>query len=150
MADVDIYRDYVLTMLFLKYVSYIWLDHYETDEKERFVLPTDANYFALCKHRHQPGNGEFSYVMDMDALCEIAPQHPTSREQVIIIYIDYMDHPDTQADTLNGLLMACLMDLKAAEAIDVIRHLFAARPRWAVTIPVPATAVKIQKFYGLN
>jgi len=80
---------------------------------------------VLAEYWRQPGKGEFSYVMAMDALCEIAKQHPPSREKVIDIYIDYMDKPDTQADALNGLLMACLMDLKATEAIDAIRRMFA-------------------------
>jgi yecA family protein len=80
---------------------------------------------VLAEYWRQPGKDEFSYVMAMDALCEIAQQHPSSREQVINIYIDYMDKPDKLADTLNGLLMACLMDLNAIEGIDGIRQLFA-------------------------
>jgi len=80
---------------------------------------------VLAKYWWQPGKDEFAYVMAMDALCEIGKQHPASREQVVDIYIEYMDKPNTQADTLNGLLMACLMDLKATEAIDGIRRLFA-------------------------
>ncbi len=80
---------------------------------------------TLIEYWRQPGKDEFSYVMAMDALCEIAKQHPASRDQVIDIYIDYMNEPNKLADTLNGLLMACLMDLKATAAIDGIRHLFA-------------------------
>ena len=53
-VDASIYKDYVLTMLFLKYISDVWRDHYERykaeygDEpeliremlkNERFVLP---------------------------------------------------------------------------------------------------------------
>ena len=79
----------------------------------------------LENYWRQPDKDEFSYVMAMDALCEIAKQHPTSREQIIKIYIDYMNDPNTLADTLNGLLMACLLDLRAIEAIDGIRRLFA-------------------------
>ena len=80
---------------------------------------------TLVKFWRQPGKDEFSYVMAMDALCEIANQHPPSRDHVIQIYIDYMNKPNTLAYNLNGLLMACLMDLKAASAIDGIRRLFA-------------------------
>jgi type I restriction enzyme M protein len=72
-VDASIYKDYVLTMLFLKYISDVWQDHYETYEKEhgdhpelieellkneRFVLPADANFYALHQRRHEPGNGE--------------------------------------------------------------------------------------------
>ncbi len=72
-VDPSIYKDYVLTMLFLKYISDVWQDHYEVYAREhgdhpelitellkneRFVLPPSANYYALHDARHQPGNGE--------------------------------------------------------------------------------------------
>lgn len=69
----DIYKDYVLTMLFLKYISDVWQDHYdaykeqhgdhpeliaELMKNERFVLPEDANFYALHARRHEKGTGE--------------------------------------------------------------------------------------------
>ncbi|HBN9876925.1 type I restriction-modification system subunit M [Pseudomonas aeruginosa] len=69
----DTYKDFILTMLFLKYISDVWQDHYDSyrmeygDEpelieemlkNERFVLPRDANFYALYERRHEPGNGE--------------------------------------------------------------------------------------------
>ncbi|WP_027950977.1 type I restriction-modification system subunit M [Haliea salexigens] len=72
-VDPSIYKDYVLTMLFVKYLSDVWQDHweqYQTEhgdhpelirelmKNERFVLPPDANFYALYEHRHEPGNGE--------------------------------------------------------------------------------------------
>jgi len=72
-VDPSIYKDYVLTMLFLKYISDVWQDHYDTyqaehgDEPElieelmkaeRFVLPKVASIYSLYEHRHEPGNGE--------------------------------------------------------------------------------------------
>ena len=72
-VDPSIYKDYVLTMLFLKYVSDVWQDHYdqykvqygdhpelieEMLKNERFVLPPSASFYALYAHRHEPGNGE--------------------------------------------------------------------------------------------
>ncbi len=69
----DIYKDYVLTMLFLKYISDVWQDHYDTYaseygdspeliiemlKNERFVLPEGASFYALYSRRHEPGNGE--------------------------------------------------------------------------------------------
>ncbi len=72
-VDPSIYKDYVLTMLFLKYISDVWQDHYEVYatehgdhpelitellKNERFVLPPSANFYALYEARHQPGNGE--------------------------------------------------------------------------------------------
>ncbi|MFY1853819.1 type I restriction-modification system subunit M [Achromobacter xylosoxidans] len=72
-VDPSTYKDYVLTMLFLKYISDVWQDHYERYtaqhgdhpelieellKNERFVLPRSANFYTLYEKRHQPGNGE--------------------------------------------------------------------------------------------
>lgn len=69
----DTYKDFILTMLFLKYISDVWQDHYdgykaqygdepelieEMMKNERFVLPKDASFYALYTHRNEPGNGE--------------------------------------------------------------------------------------------
>jgi type I restriction enzyme M protein len=72
-VDPSIYKDYVLTMLFLKYVSDVWQDHYdhykqqygdhpeliaEMLKNERFVLPGQRQLLrAACAAPH-PGNGE--------------------------------------------------------------------------------------------
>ena len=72
-VDPSIYKDYVLTLLFLKYISDVWQDHYDEYQKqygdnpalieemlknERFVLPHDASFYALYEHRFEAGNGE--------------------------------------------------------------------------------------------
>lgn len=72
-VDPSVYKDYVLTMLFVKYLSDVWDDHYETyktqcgehpeliDElmkNERFQLPEHARFPSLYARRHEPGNGE--------------------------------------------------------------------------------------------
>ena len=72
-VDPSIYKDFVLTMLFVKYLSDVWQDHWEQYQaehgdhpeliqelmkNERFVLPPDANFYALYERRHEPGNGE--------------------------------------------------------------------------------------------
>lgn len=69
----EIYKDYVLTMLFLKYLSDVWQDKYETYQKEfpgdgkmieamlqteRFILPAGASFYDLYAVRFTPGNGE--------------------------------------------------------------------------------------------
>lgn len=69
----DTYKDFILTMLFLKYISDVWQDHYdgykakygdepelieELMKNERFVLPKTASFYTLYEHRHEPGNGE--------------------------------------------------------------------------------------------
>ena len=72
-VDPSIYKDYVLTMLFLKYLSDVWRDRYEEYQKEygdhpelidemmkneRFVLPKNSSFQYLHENRHKPGNGE--------------------------------------------------------------------------------------------
>ncbi|MFX0546879.1 type I restriction-modification system subunit M [Roseovarius sp. S1116L3] len=72
-VDPSIYKDYVLTMLFLKYVSDVWKDHkarYLAEhpdapdlveammQQEAFVLPEGSSFDALHKRRHEAGNGE--------------------------------------------------------------------------------------------
>ena len=69
----DTYKDFILTMLFLKYISDVWQDHYESYQEqygdepelleemmktERFVLPKGSSFYTLYERRHEPGNGE--------------------------------------------------------------------------------------------
>lgn len=72
-VSADTYKDFILTMLFLKYISDVWQDHYDEYKKEhgdepelikemlkneRFVLPEGADFYTLWDKRHEPGNGE--------------------------------------------------------------------------------------------
>ncbi|MCE7914558.1 MAG: type I restriction-modification system subunit M [Nitrosomonas sp. PRO4] len=72
-VSADTYKDFILTMLFLKYISDVWQDHYDEYKKqygdepelinemmknERFVLPTGSSFYTLYEKRHEPGNGE--------------------------------------------------------------------------------------------
>lgn len=72
-VDPSVYKDYVLTLLFLKYVSDVWTDHHDKYtvehadspelvdammQQEAFKLPIDASFSALHKRRHEAGNGE--------------------------------------------------------------------------------------------
>lgn len=69
----DTYKDFILTMLFLKYISDVWQDHYDNYKKEhgdepelieelmkneRFILPRESNFYSLHAQRNEPGNGE--------------------------------------------------------------------------------------------
>ncbi|OEC90083.1 type I restriction-modification system subunit M [Acinetobacter sp. YK3] len=69
----DTYKDFILTMLFLKYISDVWQDHYDNYKKEhgdepelieelmkseRFVLPRESSFYSLLERRYEPGNGE--------------------------------------------------------------------------------------------
>lgn len=78
------YKDYILVMLFLKYISDVWQDHYETyreqfgdDEerirrrldRERFVLPKGASFYDLYEKRNEPNIGELINIA-LDAIEE--------------------------------------------------------------------------------
>lgn len=71
--NADTYKDFVLTMLFLKYISDVYKDDYKklVDQygdnpklitammsKQRFVLPEGASFWDLYEQRHQAGNGQ--------------------------------------------------------------------------------------------
>ena len=71
--DATEYKDYILTMLFVKYISDVWQDHYDEYvkqfgndverikrkmERERFVLPEEGSFYFLYVHPKQlPADG---------------------------------------------------------------------------------------------
>lgn len=72
-VDAGQYKDYILVMLFLKYISDLWNDHVETYQKkygkdearirrrlkrERFVLPEGASFYDLYQQRNEANIGE--------------------------------------------------------------------------------------------
>jgi type I restriction enzyme M protein len=72
-VDSSIYKDFILVMLFLKYLSDVWQDHMdsyaeeygdtpeliaEMMKNERFVLPENASFYALYERRFEAGNGD--------------------------------------------------------------------------------------------
>ena len=71
--DATEYKEYILTMLFVKYISDVWQDHYEVYrkqlgndedrikrkmERERFVLPEEGSFYYLYDNREAPNLGE--------------------------------------------------------------------------------------------
>lgn len=72
-VDPSIYKDFILTMLFLKYISDVYQDDYEKlvaqhgdnpaliqamMAKQRFVLPKGASFWDCYNKRHEAGNGQ--------------------------------------------------------------------------------------------
>ena len=72
-VDSTEYKDYILTMLFVKYISDVWQDHYDNYkkqfgkdegrilrrmERERFVLPEEGSFSYLYDNREAPNVGE--------------------------------------------------------------------------------------------
>ena len=71
--DASVYKDYILVMLFLKYVSDVWKSHYQAYKKqyghnkeridrrlknERFVLPEGSGFYDLYENRSASNIGE--------------------------------------------------------------------------------------------
>lgn len=72
-VDAGQYKDYILVMLFLKYISDLWNDHFQSYkkqfggddvrirrrmERERFVLPKGASFYDLYENRSEANIGE--------------------------------------------------------------------------------------------
>lgn len=114
----DTYKDFILTMLFLKYISDVWQDHYELYQKEhgdepelitelmkaeRFVLPPTASFYSLYQRRHEAGNGE---RIDQ-ALHAIEESNGTKLKNVfqdISFNTDKLGEEKQKNDTLRHLL----------------------------------------------
>ncbi|KPV51371.1 type I restriction endonuclease subunit M, partial [Kouleothrix aurantiaca] len=71
--DPSEYKNYILVMLFLKYISDVWREHYallkqqygDDDRRirrqlqyERFVLPDGSDYYTLYNQRNEANVGE--------------------------------------------------------------------------------------------
>lgn len=76
------YKDYILVILFLKYISDVWNDHFEeyrklfSDndvrirrklERERFILPEEASFYDLYEKRNEANIGELINIA-LDAI----------------------------------------------------------------------------------
>jgi type I restriction enzyme M protein len=87
------YKDYILVMLFVKYISDVWNDHYEEYrkqygdddtrirrklERERFVLPEGSSFYDLYDKRSEPNIGELINI----ALDSIETTNKTKLEGV--------------------------------------------------------------------
>jgi len=79
---------------------------------------------ALTRYLREPDHDEFSRVMAADALKTIAENYPASRDRVVRILTTYLDMPDHEMATLNGLIVSFLIDLQARESITTLRRLY--------------------------
>jgi type I restriction enzyme M protein len=92
-VDPSEYKNYILVMLFLKYMSDVWKDHYEQYrkqykddderirrrlERERFVMPEKCDFYYLYENRNEPNIGE---LIDI-ALEAIEEANKTKLERV--------------------------------------------------------------------
>lgn len=105
-------------------------DDWEEDDWALSELPTVMGMMGssaiapLAQYIKEANHAEYARVIAFDGLKEIALTHPDSRAEILGIYREYMSSPDTNAVSLNGLLIASLLDLQAVELIDDIRGMF--------------------------
>ncbi len=118
-VDAGQYKDYILVMLFLKYISDHWNDHVETYrqqfggddarirrrlERERFILPEGASFYDLYAQRNEANIGELINVVCGTLLIELAGTEPVFRLSVpracrvgTEAWSELRDAPDTDA-----------------------------------------------------
>lgn len=103
-VDAGQYKDYILVMLFLKYISDLWNDHFATYkkqfggddvrirrrmERERFVLPKGASFYDLYEKRNEANIGELINI----ALEKIEDENRSKLEGVFR-NIDFNSEPN--------------------------------------------------------
>jgi HEAT repeat protein len=72
-------------------------------------------------------HAEFAQMMAADALEKIAERHPSTRDRIVEILTDYLDHPDPRATGLNAWAVNALINLEARESIETLRGLYRSR-----------------------
>lgn len=97
------YKDYILTMLFLKYMSDLWLDHrdelmrrYDNNRerveralaRERFLMPPESDFYFLYERREAPNIGDLINI----ALTNIEEANKAKLENVFR-NIDFNSEP---------------------------------------------------------
>ena len=85
--DPSLYKDYILVMLFLKYISDVWQEKYEqymeeyNDEShakrqltyEKFIIPESCDYYAIYEQRDEDNLGEIIDIA-LDAIADANKQ----------------------------------------------------------------------------
>jgi type I restriction enzyme M protein len=117
-VSADTYKDFILTMLFLKYISDVYKDeHIKLVEqygdnpelinammkKQRFVLPEGASFWDLYEQRHQAGNGQ-RIDQALDALEEANGKKLKDVFQDITFNTDKLGPEKQKNDLLRHLL----------------------------------------------
>jgi hypothetical protein len=69
-------------------------------------------------------HAEFARMIAVDALKEIAQRDPSTRDDVVRIITDYLEHPDRNTTGLNGGAVNTLITLEARESISTLRRLY--------------------------
>ncbi len=100
------------------------------DDWARDELPTvlgmvgEAAIDGLGRYFADGSRGEYSRAIAAEALKSVVERCPQSRARVLDIFSAYLASPDNSAAELNGLLLCCLIDLRAVESLDAVQQLF--------------------------
>ena len=91
-VDPSEYKNYILVMLFIKYISDIWRDHYERYQeeyqgnqerierrmkRERFFLPEGASFYDLYEQREAANLGQL-----INEVLEKIEEHPSNKKKL--------------------------------------------------------------------
>ncbi len=97
------YKDYILTMLFVKYMSDLWLDRkeefqlkYKGDKvrveralsRERFIMPPESDFYFLYQNRDKPNIGEL-----INAALEQIEEENKEKLENVFRNIDFNSEP---------------------------------------------------------
>jgi hypothetical protein len=69
-------------------------------------------------------HAEFARMIAIGALEEIAKRDPSTRDDVVTVITDYLEHPDRNARGLNGSAVGALIILEARESIGSLQRLY--------------------------
>jgi uncharacterized protein len=78
----------------------------------------------LAAYLRDSSHSEEARIIVAESLKTVAEEHPASRDQVVEIFSTYLITPDRRQPALNGIVVCCLLDLKANSAMEPIRALY--------------------------
>lgn len=78
----------------------------------------------LRAYIHDPTRWIYGRASASDMLPKLAERHPNLRAEVVQMLTDALAQQGAEYPDLNGMLLADLLELKAVEALPVIRHAF--------------------------
>ena len=103
----------------------LWEDDWALAELPVAVAMLGQNGIRpLTEFLNDRSHAEFARAMAVEALEGIAERQPSVRDQVVAIITEYLDHPDQNAQGLNGCAVNTLITLNAVESIDTLRRLY--------------------------
>ncbi len=79
---------------------------------------------ALDEFLNDIAHSEGARIIAAEAMKCVAERDSAERDAVVARLSGYLAHADNEAPELNGIVVCCLLDLKAVESIDAIREVY--------------------------